>query len=230
MEARPPPPREQRLAAGGIPRHRHGVGYLTIVLDGGYLEAGGAGRWRLQPGDVVFHPAFEMHQNRIPTRGAWVVNVAAPPGLTLPAVFSVADADALARAIRTEPESVAGLARPLTVAPALDEAWADRLAADVRRDPSLSLAAWAAGAGLSPETLSRGFSAAFGVTPARYRAEVRIRRALQMLVADAPLSSVALDCGFADQAHLTREVRKVTGLPPGAWRRVNSVQDAPRAA
>jgi AraC-like DNA-binding protein len=34
------------------------------------------------------------------------------------------------------------------------------------------------------------------------------------------LSDVALSCGFADQSHFTRVFTKLTGLTPGAWRRL----------
>jgi AraC-like DNA-binding protein len=33
---------------------------------------------------------------------------------------------------------------------------------------------------------------------------------------DAPLDLVAM-CGYADQAHLTREWRVLAGVTPGAW-------------
>ena len=41
------------------------------------------------------------------------------------------------------------------------------------------------------------------------------------LAGAASLAAVAAQHGFADQAHMTRSVRAVTGLPPGAWRRSN---------
>ena len=40
-----------------------------------------------------------------------------------------------------------------------------------------------------------------------------------------PLSEIALDCGFADQAHLCREFSKSTGKSPAAWRKQNSNGD-----
>jgi AraC family transcriptional regulator len=35
---------------------------------------------------------------------------------------------------------------------------------------------------------------------------------------DLPISAVAHSCGFADQAHMTREMRKHAGYTPGALR------------
>jgi AraC-like DNA-binding protein len=34
-----------------------------------------------------------------------------------------------------------------------------------------------------------------------------------------PLASVALECGFADQSHLTRRFKGAVGVTPAAWRR-----------
>jgi AraC family transcriptional regulator len=36
-----------------------------------------------------------------------------------------------------------------------------------------------------------------------------------------PLSQIALDCGFADQAHLTRLFRRIAGVSPAVWRRLH---------
>ena len=43
-----------------------------------------------------------------------------------------------------------------------------------------------------------------------------------MLSTDAPLSEIALDCGLADQAHLSRLFRRIVGETPRAWRRARS--------
>lgn len=34
-------------------------------------------------------------------------------------------------------------------------------------------------------------------------------------------SMIALNCGFADQSHLNRSFRRVIGVSPGRWRRIN---------
>ena len=54
-----------RLVAGTVmQRHRHAIGYVAVVLAGGYLEAGDAGRRRVGPGDALVHRPFEGHLDR----------------------------------------------------------------------------------------------------------------------------------------------------------------------
>jgi AraC-like DNA-binding protein len=74
-------------------------------------------------------------------------------------------------------------------------------------------------AGLAPETISRGFGRVFGTTAASFRAEARARRAFEQIVrTNAPLVDIAANSGFADQAHMTRAVRALTGAPANSWR------------
>lgn len=40
----------------------------------------------------------------------------------------------------------------------------------------------------------------------------------QLAITDKPLSVIALDAGFADQAHLTRVFESLMGVTPGAYR------------
>jgi AraC family transcriptional regulator len=50
----------------------------------------------------------------------------------------------------------------------------------------------------------------------------RIEKAKGLLMSSARvLADVALDCGFADQSHLTRTFQRVVGMTPGAWRRLH---------
>jgi len=35
-----------------------------------------------------------------------------------------------------------------------------------------------------------------------------------------PLSLIAVDCGFADQAHMSRAIRRLANTTPGALRRL----------
>jgi AraC-like DNA-binding protein len=59
-----------------------------------------------------------------------------------------------------------------------------------------------------------------GFPPRVFVAEQRLRLALALLpCGERTLADVALEAGYADQAHFTRAVRAATGRTPGALRR-----------
>jgi AraC-like DNA-binding protein len=67
---------------------------------------------------------------------------------------------------------------------------------------------------------SRSFRRTFGHSPHAFVVRRRVELAGQhMLQTGAPLSDIALRCGFVDQAHLCKHFRKLTGETPAAWRR-----------
>lgn len=76
--------------------------------------------------------------------------------------------------------------------------------------------------GLSVGHLGHAFKASTGKTVQGWHAEARLDRVKALLLApDASLGEVALAAGFADQAHLTRAFRRLTGTTPAAWRRAH---------
>ncbi|MBB6093983.1 AraC-like DNA-binding protein [Povalibacter uvarum] len=78
----------------------------------------------------------------------------------------------------------------------------------------------AAIARLNPSHFGRVFRNSFGVPPHEYVIRRRVERAQGlMLTTAASLSEIALDCGLADQSHLTRLFRRLVGESPRAWRR-----------
>jgi AraC-like DNA-binding protein len=73
---------------------------------------------------------------------------------------------------------------------------------------------------LNPSHFGRAFRNSFGEPPHEYVIRRRVERAQGlMLSTDASLSDIALDCGLADQAHLSRLFRRIVGETPRAWRR-----------
>lgn len=87
-------------------------------------------------------------------------------------------------------------------------------------DGKLSLGAIARAAGLSPVHFARRFKATTGEAPYQHVVRARVERAKRLLsVTDHSLAEIALRCGFSHQQHMTRVVRRVSGLTPGAWRR-----------
>jgi AraC-like DNA-binding protein len=118
------------------------------------------------------------------------------------------------------------------------------LAERVAADPVAALEAWAAGracarephplgprvfgmaaagtpvaemarrAGLSARQLHRRCLPLFGYGPRRLARVLRLGRALETARKGTPLAQVAASCGYADQAHLSREVRALAGTTP----------------
>ena len=84
----------------------------------------------------------------------------------------------------------------------------------------LTLVELAEVAGISRSHLTRLFGAAFHVPPHVYLNAVRIAHAQNLIALGIPLASVAVDCGFADQSHLTRRFKGSVGVAPADWRRM----------
>jgi transcriptional regulator GlxA family with amidase domain len=77
---------------------------------------------------------------------------------------------------------------------------------------------------LSISHFIRAFKVSFGCSPHLYLIRRRLERAQGlMLTTDAPLGQIALDCGLADQAHLSRLFKQIVGDSPAAWRRARAV-------
>ena len=72
--------------------------------------------------------------------------------------------------------------------------------------------------GWSSRTLQRQCTAVYGYGPATLRRILRFRRAVRLLDDGAPIADVAATAGYADQPHLHREVRDLTGMPLAALR------------
>src|SRR6202167_814993 len=72
---------------------------------------------------------------------------------------------------------------------------------------------------------SRSFKRTFGESPHAFVVRRRVELAARyMLTTDAPLSDIALRCGFADHPHLCKHFRQAVGQTPAAWRRVHRLR------
>jgi AraC-like DNA-binding protein len=72
---------------------------------------------------------------------------------------------------------------------------------------------------VSPRQLQRRLLSAAGYTPKTLHRILRFQRLLALAGAAGPgasLSSLALRAGFADQAHMTRDLRDLAGSTPAA--------------
>jgi AraC-like DNA-binding protein len=90
----------------------------------------------------------------------------------------------------------------------------------ITRHPQLSMDALAEHLGWNARMLHREFVAACGYGPKYMQRIMRVQGVLRAAL-DAPrkprLSEIAARLGFADQAHMTRDFRSITGFAPSAY-------------
>jgi AraC family transcriptional regulator len=103
--------------------------------------------------------------------------------------------------------------------------WQRRQATEMIRaelDGSVRLAALAQECGLSVSHFARSFKASFGVSTHKWLTERRIERSKHLMVTTTlPLTEIAIQSGFSDQAGLTRVFHRLVGKSPGKWRRAH---------
>ncbi|GHH48181.1 helix-turn-helix domain-containing protein [Lentzea cavernae] len=85
--------------------------------------------------------------------------------------------------------------------------------ASLLRSGDVGAVAW--DIGLSSRQLRRRCLDAFGYPPKVLQRVLRFDAAMRLAWAGVPFSTVAFEAGYADQAHLAREVRALAGLPLG---------------
>jgi AraC-like DNA-binding protein len=176
------------------------------------------------------------------TAGTMVVGVRLRPGAAQ-GVFGVpaselVDRDtplddvwgAAAGAVSASVGAQPSLAARLTAA---EEALARRLADARPLDPAIAAATvWLAGhpegriedlvrfLEIGERRLRRRFAAAIGYGPKTFQRVLRLQRALRLAGGSArpgaSLAMIAAEAGYADQAHMSRELRALTGRSPAA--------------
>jgi AraC-like DNA-binding protein len=213
-----------------VPRHQHFEAYATVVIDGAYEQISYAGRHRVEAGDVLIQPTLDAHADRMRSAGVTIARLPWYRDGGLARAFRLESIETIVREARTDPFAAARLVADAIAAkrpaPPCRADWPDLLAETLTGGSRVSVDAWAQQAGLARETVSRGFAQAFGVSPTRFRAELRARRAWLRCTGSAmPLAAIAAELGYADQAHMTRAIGALTGRTPALWRHVTKLQD-----
>jgi AraC-like DNA-binding protein len=104
--------------------------------------------------------------------------------------------------------------------PAAIDRWVRSIAPDPRTAAAVdllargSIDATAAELGVTGRHLRRVVLADVGLTPKVFQQVCRLQRFVQAADAGLPLAAAGAAAGFADQPHLTREVRRFSGLTP----------------
>ncbi|CUI05161.1 AraC family transcriptional regulator [Massilia antarctica] len=222
--------------------HRHARGQLMGSLRG-LLSVGVAdGQWIVPAIHAVWLPPHHFHAVRShgPFAG-WSAYVAEPAcaglplrpctirtsGLLREAVLRAATwalepldaqreriAQVILDEIRHAPPAPFGL--PLPRDPRLQ-----RVARALVDDPAdeRDLEQWAQWAAVSSRTLTRRFAAETGFGFVAWRQRARLMRALEMLAADKPVTTVAMDLGYASASAFIKLFTREFGATPAAYRR-----------
>jgi AraC-like DNA-binding protein len=217
------PGRETLPPGFDLSRHRHLQPYALAVITGAFEQTSYAGRIIVRAGDLLVQPTLDCHANRLLAKGAQILRLSWPHVGGFGGVYRLRDLDDLVRCAERDvidasamAQAAVGGEQPLE-SPVAD--WPDMLASDIRQTLVTSLAEWARSNRMAAETVSRGFTRVYGVGPAQFRHEIRTRTAwLQIVGTHDALASIADETGFADQAHMTRSVGRLTGSTPSAWR------------
>ncbi len=170
-------------------------------------EATGGG-WtgvRFAPGDapaLLGVPAHELRNQRVELAELW----------------PAARVRRLAGRVAAAADTAAAL-EALAVSAAADTAPPDPLlrAVVARLNAGAGVAATADAVGLGARQLHRRALDAFGYGPKTLARVLRLQRALALVRTGVPYAAAAIGAGFADQAHLAREMRALAGTTLSAY-------------
>jgi AraC family transcriptional regulator len=217
-----------------LPEHIHDQGHLILALDPGYLsraldDAGGGF-------DLIYSPPGTVHRDCFVEPGGRFLSVDVPAGMApqLADPVRLRSCSAIASSGRLLGLCVSGRNAPLLIEEQLllllgeaaptdsrhSPAWLDRAdelieASAVER---VGVSALAGALGLHPVYFARAYRKARGYGPAHSLQMSRVRRAASLMSRDISLAEIAASCGFADQSHLCRSMRRFADVAPSALR------------
>lgn len=221
--------------------HRHDIANVSLVVAGSLEEESERGVVVAGPGAVVFKPRGATHANRVGPSGATVFALRLDPTWSVVTVrlrnylWCSRDAAlsvmlrlyALSRGRGVDADQVrGGLAAACeggsTIGFEGGPAWLAeaqrRIHSDDRPNRVQQLAR---SLDTHPVYLARAFRRYLGTSPREYVRRQRITSAAHRLMStDQTPCQIAVETGFADQAHFCRCFRALVGVTPGAYRRL----------
>jgi Helix-turn-helix domain len=91
----------------------------------------------------------------------------------------------------------------------------------IAHDPVIDAALRGIHPPLSPRSVQRHFTRITGQSPQQVRQIARAREAVARLRTGEAIADVAYELGYADQSHLSRDVKRLTGYTPAESKRRN---------
>lgn len=219
--------------------HSHEGPYICLVSAGEFDECGPHQNLSVSSGDVIAHPGRDIHANQFGAAAVECINFAPRPAGRLNALFSASivrpdswsDAHILHR-VRSElrkndywtpialevlaVEMLKGHARQNEASTRPSQRCADLRDFIQRESPRVpTLSELARRSGLGAPYLSRVFRAAFGTSPIELARQYRAAwTRAQIENTPMSLSRLAAEAGYADHAHMCRDLRRRYGVAP----------------
>jgi len=239
----------QHSSARKLPEHAHELPFFAVLLQGDYGERYGRQQKQFGPFSMAYRPAGVPHQDEIGPRGVRFFEIEIRPSwrrriqdcsgdldtardescggemlwLAMKLFRETREGDSDLHLESTLAELVGCVARLPRETAQDAPPWLGRVVDRLRSEycDRLTLEELAREAGVHPVHLSRVFRRCQGEGIGEYVHRLRIRAACeQMLAPQKSLTEISLEIGFADQSHFTRAFRLITGMSPGAFRRL----------
>ncbi|HEY5837536.1 MAG TPA: AraC family transcriptional regulator [Pyrinomonadaceae bacterium] len=230
-------------------KHAHSYASISVVLAGSLSESVGNNVEDAFPLSVVVKPGDTEHADRFGTVGARMFSVQFEPPIIQSLIdgdlklnrWQWIHGGALARwmltllqtyrrtALPNEEledtvyEVLASLPTAKTVRASSPPRWLERVRQELDETFSAGVRVCdlAAQANVHPVYLARVFRRYVGCSITDYRTLLKARAAAELLASSGvTLATAAHDCGFADQSHMGRSFKSVTGLTPRDYRTI----------
>ena len=234
---------EVRMPSGlRLASHAHPAGQLVLVQEGAYWERWSSQHVRLRPGSMLFRPPGQPHENGFDGGDVVALVVSYPRERLgsragrLPPTLLPSDLGDLVAQVRLELRRRDGSSRSALEGLALlllsrverlpdsgrAPGWLSEALNYVERHfaERIALDDVAGAVAVHRTTVAAAFRRHLNRSVGQAIRNARIRRALDLIVSgQKPLSEIALECGFFDQAHMGRLVRRHAGCSPAVIRR-----------
>ena len=216
--------------------HAHDKIHVSSIIKGGNLESRKSGDIQVQPGHIMSYDQGEVHRNRH----------TAHPSANLNIEFEEAffQNDVSFRHLRPEPE-INMTCYQLYLEFLLNDTFTDQMLTSLlkslfwknkkvissdwmvklktilndqwNRFPSLD--ELSRELNIHPVTISRYFVKNMGFTLSEYMRRIKAQKAIADIInSEDPLPVIAVRCGFSDQSHMNRLIKRYTGLRPSIIR------------
>jgi AraC family transcriptional regulator len=237
---------------GALPRHTHERAYFCYVMRGRFDEISGSASHRCGAGTLVYHPSGDVHADRF-AAATRCLNIELPQDWEDGAGRLIAacrqreqrsgpQLSMLAQRLHGEllrDDAASGLAlhglvlelaaewSRFETSPGRAPLWLAEAVRIVRAEfrGNIELRQVAARVGVHPVQLSRTFHRVWRMTMTEFVSRLRVDFAAHLLEKSTlPLSTIALEAGFADQSHLSRVFRRYAGTTCGRYRASHGVK------